>query len=51
MSEETDIEKQCKEEGCEKPAKPHWDMGLYCGDDLCDDHFTIMVHECRMRSW
>lgn len=36
---------------CGKPAKPHWDNGLYCGDHECDECFEKMRHECRSRSW
>jgi len=35
----------------ERPAKPHWDNGLYCGDDRCDECFEEMVIRCRQRSW
>ena len=43
--------KQCSAEGCDKPAKPHRDNGLSCGDDMCDEHFEEMRRECRERSW
>lgn len=36
---------------CGKPAKPHWDHGLYCGDDDCDECFEKMQRKCRSRSW
>lgn len=32
-------------------AREHFDMGLSCGDDLCDSCFEDMVNECRSRSW
>ena len=43
-------EKLCKK--CKKkPARPHWDNGLYCGDDMCDECFGKMQRECRSQSW
>ena len=41
-------EKKCI---CGKPTKPHWDNGLYCGDNECDECFEEMRHQCRQRSW
>ncbi len=38
---------KCKE----RNPRPHWDNGLYCGDDMCDECFENMVNECRSRSW
>lgn len=32
-------------------ARPHWDNGLYCGDDQCDECVEKMRQECRSRSW
>ena len=40
--------KKCR---CGKDAKPHYEGGLYCGDDLCDECFCKMVDECRSRSY
>lgn len=40
--------KQCK---CGKMASEHFDNGLSCGDDQCDDCHAEMVSECRQRSW
>ncbi len=45
---EKDETKQCK---CGNPAKPHYDNGLYCGDDMCDGCFTAMQIDCRKCSW
>lgn len=44
-------DKQCIAKGCDEPGKDHWDNGLYCGNNLCDKHFAIMVQEDRQRSW
>lgn len=51
MTEKPEKDKTCSAAWCDKPAKPHWDNKLYCGNDLCDDHFEIMRREDRMRSW
>ncbi|KKM75531.1 hypothetical protein LCGC14_1389250 [marine sediment metagenome] len=40
--------KKCK---CGKEAKEHFEGGLSCGDDMCDDCFWEMVSRCRDRSW
>ena len=40
--------KQCK---CGKMASEHFDNGLSCGDDMCDDCFEKMRQQCRQRSW
>lgn len=49
------MSKKTKEELCieckKKPGKPHWDNGLYCGDDMCDECFEGMVRKCRSQSW
>lgn len=42
------VQKIC---ACGKPAKPHWDQGLFCGDDQCDICFEEMRRKCRQRSW
>ena len=44
--EEKKEQKKCK---CGKLGRPHWDNGLYCGDDMCDECFEEMRRECR--SW
>ena len=50
MNKEKEKAKLCTE--CKKhPAKVHYDHGLYCGDDLCDQCFKNMRVECRRRSW
>ncbi len=37
---------------CKKrDARKHFDQGLNCGDDLCDECFDKMVNNCRQRSW
>lgn len=50
-----DMNKKTKKELCtkckKKPGTPHWDNGLYCGDDMCDKCFEEMRRECRSRSW
>lgn len=43
--------KICSTEGCKKLARRHWDNGLDCGDDMCDECFEKMRRECRSRSW
>ena len=40
--------KLCK---CGKPTRRHFDNGLDCGDDECDECFETMRRECRKRSW
>lgn len=40
--------KNCK---CGKKAKSHYNSGLYCGNDMCDECFEEMVNKCRERSW
>ncbi len=47
MSKEKE-EKICE---CGKPASEHFDNGLSCGDDQCDECFEKMRSECRKRSW
>jgi len=42
------IPKKCK---CGKYAVKHWDNGLYCGDNMCDECFEKMRKECKRRSW
>jgi len=42
--------KKCRINDCTKVAKPHSDNGLYCGDDLCDEHFEEMRQESKKRS-
>jgi len=44
----TQKRKKCK---CGKDTKPHYDGGLYCGDEMCDECFKKMVSNCRQRSW
>ena len=40
--------KLCK---CGKPTRRHFDNGLDCGNNECDECFEIMRQECRKRSW
>ena len=40
--------KLCK---CGKPARRHFDNGLDCGNNECDECFETMRQECRKRSW
>lgn len=40
--------KQC---ACGNMASEHFDNGLSCGDDQCDDCHAKMVNECRQGSW
>lgn len=44
-------EKRCSTPWCQGEPKPHYDNGLYCGDDMCDECFEKMKSECRKRSW
>jgi len=36
---------------CGRLTKEHFNNGLSCGDDQCDDCFEEMQSECRKRSW
>lgn len=45
------INNKCNVPSCNKKAKPHWDNGLYCGNNRCDEHFEEMRQECRKRSY
>lgn len=58
MSESVENERLCIT--CKKkPGKPHYDNGLYCGDDMCNECFKKMCNECfkkmcdecRKQSW
>ena len=40
--------KLCK---CGKLTRRHFDNGLDCGDDECDECFETTRQECRKRSW
>ena len=48
MGEENEKPKTCI---CGKPAREHFDNGLSCGDDECDECFEKMRRECRRRSY
>lgn len=50
FQKENKREKMCVKCG-KKPGKPHYDNGLYCGDDMCDGCFEEMVQACRRQSW
>jgi hypothetical protein len=54
MEEEIEMEKR-EERICTdcktNIAKPHYDNGLFCGNDMCDECFNKMVERCRQRSW